>query len=99
MSFKNGSIFFTDGQKLSSYSLANQFAEHLEFTLGKDKLTATPLDAYKALAESIRDRLVRKWLRTQQHYRERDVKKLYYLSLEFLMGRLLGNSMINLGIY
>jgi starch phosphorylase len=48
---------------------------------------------------SIRDRLVRRWIRTQQRYKEEDVKRVYYLSLEFLMGRLLGNALINLNFY
>ena len=42
--------------------------------------------------------MVSRWIRTQQHYYETDPKRLYYLSLEFYMGRSLTNTMINLGI-
>ena len=93
------SIFFTDTESPASYSLSNQFAENLEFRLIRDRITATGEDAYFALSLAIRDRLVRKWLRTQHHYIEKDVKRVYYLSLEFLMGRLLGNSLINMDYY
>lgn len=95
----NDSIFFTDRESLESYSLSNQFAEHMEFILVKDKITATLDDAYYSLSMSIRDRLVRKWLRTQNQYNQHDVKRVYYLSLEFLMGRLLGNYLFNMGFY
>ncbi|MEJ2103835.1 MAG: glycogen/starch/alpha-glucan phosphorylase, partial [Ignavibacteriaceae bacterium] len=93
------SIFFTDTEEPSSYSLSNQFAENLEFRLIKDRITATGEDAYFALSLAIRDRLVHKWLRTQHQYNEKDVKRVYYLSLEYLMGRLLANSLINMGYY
>ncbi|MGE5440956.1 MAG: glycogen/starch/alpha-glucan phosphorylase [Bacteroidota bacterium] len=99
MNHKDQSVFFTDSERTGSYSLKNQFDEHMEFMLVKDKITATPEDIYYALSMSVRDRLVRNWLRTQQIYKEKDVKKVYYLSLEFLMGRLLGNSLINMGFY
>jgi starch phosphorylase len=93
------SIFFTDKETPSSYSLSNQFAENLEFRLIKDRITATGSDAYFALSLAIRDRLVRKWLRTQHQYFQKDVKRVYYLSLEYLMGRLLGNALINMDFY
>ena len=99
MSSKSESVFFTDKETIESYSLTNQFAEHLEFILVKDKITATPADIYYSLSMSIRDRLVRKWLRTQRMYVEKDVKRVYYLSLEYLMGRLLGNALINMDFY
>ncbi len=99
MSLKNNSVFFTDGEKFEDYSISNQFSEHLEFILVRDKVTSMPEDAYYALSLSVRDRLVRNWLRTQQRYKEKDVKRVYYLSLEFLMGRLLGNALINMNYY
>lgn len=99
MSLKNDSVFFTDKEDTSSFSLTNQFAEHLEFILVKDKFTVTKEDAYFSLSMSVRDRMVRRWLRTQQKYKEEDAKNVYYLSLEFLMGRLLGNALINLDFY
>jgi starch phosphorylase len=89
-------VFFTDSQHPETYSLANQFAENMEFRLAKDRTNYRLADAYTALALSIRDRMIRKWLRTQRTYLEQDVKKVYYLSLEFLMGRLLTNTLINL---
>ena len=93
------SIFFTDEEDPRTYSLSNQFAEHMEFELVKDKITSTGDDAYFALSLAVRDRLVRRWLRTQNQYYQKDVKRVYYLSLEYLMGRLLGNALINMDLY
>lgn len=95
----NGSIFFTDKEDPKSFSLSNQFAEHLEFSLVKDRNTASGFDAYYALSLAVRDRMVRRWLRTQKVYHDKDAKRVYYLSLEYLMGRLLSNSLINLDYY
>ena len=96
---ETGTIFFTDKEDPGSFSLSNQFAEHLEFTLVKDKNTATGADAYTALSLAVRDRMVRSWLRTQKTYHDKDAKRVYYLSLEYLMGRILGNALINLDYY
>ncbi|MCE1190045.1 MAG: glycogen/starch/alpha-glucan phosphorylase [Ignavibacteria bacterium] len=93
------SMFFTDREDLESYSLSNQYSEHLEFFLVKDKFTVTPNDIYYALSMSVRDRLIRKWLRTQHSHMQKDAKRVYYLSLEFLMGRLLGDALINMDYY
>lgn len=51
-----------------------------------------------ALSYTVRDQLMQKWIRTQQNYAETDPKRVYYLSLEWYMGRTLGNAMLNLGI-
>ena len=78
--------------------IIKSFLEHLEYTLGKDKYTASRFDVYNALAYSVRDRLIERWLDTQQAYYNSDQKRVYYISMEFLMGRCLENSLINLGL-
>ncbi|XP_072887262.1 glycogen phosphorylase, muscle form-like [Hemitrygon akajei] len=78
--------------------LKKNFNRHLHFTLVKDRNVATPRDYYQALAHTVRDHLVGRWIRTQQYYYEKDPKRIYYLSLEFYMGRTLQNTMVNLGL-
>ncbi|OQR73664.1 glycogen phosphorylase isoform 1 [Tropilaelaps mercedesae] len=79
-------------------NVKNAFNRHLHYTLVKDRNVATPRDYYQTLAHTIRDHLVSRWIRTQQYYYETDPKRVYYLSLEYYMGRTLSNTMINLGI-
>uniref|UniRef100_A0A3Q2R2A0 Alpha-1,4 glucan phosphorylase n=1 Tax=Fundulus heteroclitus TaxID=8078 RepID=A0A3Q2R2A0_FUNHE len=78
--------------------LKTNFNRHLHFTLVKDRNVATKRDYYFALANTVRDHLVGRWIRTQQHYYDKDPKRVYYLSLEFYMGRTLQNTMVNLGL-
>ncbi|KAF4089059.1 hypothetical protein AMELA_G00062160 [Ameiurus melas] len=78
--------------------LKTNFNRHLHFTLVKDRNVATKRDYYLALANTVRDHLVGRWIRTQQHYYETDPKRVYYLSLEFYMGRTLQNTMVNLAL-
>ncbi|KAM5129050.1 glycogen phosphorylase, liver form [Mantella aurantiaca] len=78
--------------------LKKGFNRHLHFTLVKDRNVSTTRDYYFALAHTVRDHLVGRWIRTQQYYYEKDPKRTYYLSLEFYMGRTLQNTMINLGL-
>ncbi|XP_049941046.1 glycogen phosphorylase [Schistocerca serialis cubense] len=79
-------------------TLKKSFNRHLHYTLVKDRNVSTPRDYYFALAHCVRDNLVSRWIRTQQYYYEKDPKRIYYLSLEYYMGRSLQNTMINLGI-
>jgi glycogen phosphorylase len=88
---------FRKGQDAQSIQLS--FASHLEYSLCKDQYTATTRDLYLSLALAARDRLIERWLRTQQKYYTENVKRVYYLSAEYLMGRVLVNNLLNLGIY
>lgn len=78
--------------------IRKSFNYHLRLSLARDRYTATENDRYLSLAWAVRDRLVENWISTQQSYYNQDVKRVYYFSLEFLMGRALGNSVLNLGL-
>ena len=77
-------------------SLIRSFNFHLTCTLAKDEFSATNQDRYQALALAVRDRLVGRWIHTQQTYHKNNVKRICYLSLEFLIGRAMGNNVISL---
>jgi starch phosphorylase len=80
-------------------SLQESFIEHLEFSLAKDKYSATKLDYFKALALTIRDRLFEKWIETQQAYYNVDAKRIYYISMEYMLGRTVENALLNLDLW
>ena len=81
-----------EDQQADATALRASINNHLRYTLAKNQFTATKRDYFQALAYSIRDRLIDQWFRTQERYYERDVKRVYYLSIEFLLGRLLRDS-------
>jgi starch phosphorylase len=72
------------------------YERHLTFDQVIPVNAATSRDKFEAIARSIRDVLSQRWLKTEQTYRERNAKRVYYLSLEFLMGRALANNFTNL---
>ncbi len=78
--------------------LKSTIISHIEHDLGKDPAYSGVFDHYLGLSYALRDRLMERWVNTQRSYYKRGVKRVYYLSLEFLIGRTLGNTMINLGL-
>jgi len=79
-------------------SLSSDFRHYFSHTLGRDKRCRSSHYPYKALALTLRDRLMERWKNTRYAYEEADCRHTYYLSLEFLMGRALGNMMLNLDV-
>ncbi len=85
----------TDAE-MSAPGLRKNFERHLRRTLARDRYSATDRDRYYALALAVRDQLIERWIATQQAHHKQNVKRVYYLSLEFLIGRMMGNNVINL---
>ena len=72
------------------------YERHLLFDIGLDPAEATARDRFEALARSVRDILSQRWLLTEKTYEQQNAKRLYYLSMEFLIGRSLANNVMNL---
>ncbi|CAK0780012.1 glycogen phosphorylase [Gammaproteobacteria bacterium] len=91
-------LFQSEYLGLDSASLRRSLALRLTYSLAKEQTAATVHDWFLALAYAVRDRLTDRWMDTQRVHEEMDAKQVYYLSLEFLIGRSLTNGLINLGI-
>lgn len=88
-----------DRTGLSIITLRRAFADNLFYIQGKFPGIATKNDYYMALAYTVRDRLLQRWLATNQVYQKPDTRIVCYFSAEFLLGPHLANNLINLGIY
>lgn len=77
-------------------SLQKSFVRHVLTTLARTYFNIDDFAGYQAAAHTVRDRLIHYWDETQQHHTKLDVKRVYYLSLEFLMGRSLTNAILNM---
>jgi len=71
---------------------------HLVYSIFKTEQVATPRDWYSTTAYTVRDHVIERWVKTVEKYAEEDPKRIYYLSLEFLIGRMLSNASLNLGV-
>ncbi|MGE5154479.1 MAG: glycogen/starch/alpha-glucan phosphorylase, partial [Bdellovibrio bacteriovorus] len=94
----NSKFFELPPLAMDADGIAEDFQRYYAHTLGRDRDCRSAYYPYKALAITLRDRLMERWKRTRQAQDEADCKRTYYLSLEFLMGRALCNAMLNLGV-
>ncbi len=107
MTHENGSRGPTDSTRIPKPApghldvpgIVETFAKNMMYAVAKDEFTAAELDIYHALAYAVRDRLMERWFLTQNAYYRSDAKRVYYLSMEFLPGRLLVNNILNLGAH
>ena len=91
--------YCTIRSSLSHADLKQTINHHLMSFLGRDPQRAGNRELYKALSYTVRDFLIERWVSTQKSFYTKHSKRVYYLSLEFLVGRSLGNALINLGLY
>ncbi len=86
-----------DAVRFGSRALTTRLYErHLLFDNAIDMEAATPRDRFEAFARSVRDILSQRWVLTEKTYERQNPKRLYYLSMEFLIGRSLANNVTNL---
>src|SRR5262252_1780010 len=85
-----------DYPSYGSETLRDSILQHIRYTLARPSGSPTPRELFKPLSLAIRDCLIDRLLETETRYREGDLKRLYYLSLEFLMGRWLSDNLCNL---
>ena len=93
---KHPSVLKIPPLAMNANGLEEDFCRYFNHTLGWDKAIVSAHHVYSSCALVLRDRLVERWRRTQRAYDESGCKQAYYLSLEFLMGRALGNALLNL---
>ena len=84
---------------LDKESLKRSLVNLLVYAIGKDQMTATHRDWFHTTANAVRERLIERWMETMRSYYTAAAKRVYYLSLEFLTGRLLSSSLVNMGFY
>src|SRR5271165_109359 len=97
--FQNASAPVDDDRTgITVETLKRAILENLRYVMGKDSEFATEMDYFMAVAYTVRDRILARWLATRRNYAEHDVRIVCYLSAEFLLGPHLANNLLNLQV-
>lgn len=83
----------------TSEGLKTSILNHLKFTLARDTMSATKRDWWIATSHAVHDRILERFIDTMETHHRENVKRVYYLSLEYLMGRMLNNNIWNAGLH
>ncbi|HEY7987037.1 MAG TPA: glycogen/starch/alpha-glucan phosphorylase [Methylophilaceae bacterium] len=95
---KNKLTLEHDSPGMSMEDIRRSIGNHMSLSISKHAQSATERDWFESAALAVRDRMLERWMDTMQSYYENDSKRIYYLSLEFLVGRTFSNAMLNMDI-
>jgi starch phosphorylase len=93
---RNPAKWYIHYKGMSADDIRRGFLNNLEYSIAKDKYSLTPYDQFLSMSYTVRERLIERWIASRQQYHNNNVKRIYYLSMEFLLGRLLGDNIMNL---
>ena len=86
-------------KRFEKETFKNDVKENVRTLYRKEIEEATPQQIFQAVSYAVKEAIVDDWLATQKTYEKEDPKTVYYMSMEFLMGRALGNNLINMTAY
>jgi starch phosphorylase len=98
--FPQGNVIVEDDRtSMHPKALKRAFLDHLAYMRGRTLEASTPHDRLHALAYLVRDRLMARWAKTRRELAQEGAKRVYYLSAEFLLGRLLASNLLAVDLY